>query len=158
MTEIDNLQISNATRVFEASHNNDLVVFVGAGVSVNSGVPDWGQLANEFKKSLPDSVLNESDYLKIAQLYKESIPPGNYLSSIQGFLKDGKTHPNPIHDAILRLNPSHIITTNYDNLIEQSAENARVFFSIIRSDGDIPKARSSRYLIKMHGDFISKKI
>lgn len=157
MTDIDNLQISNASKIYEASRNNDLVIFVGAGVSANSGVPDWSQLVNEFKKSLPDSVRDEHDFLKIAQLYKEAVPSGDYISNIQGFLKDGKAHPNPIHDAIFSLSPSHVITTNYDNLIEQAAENARVHFSIIRSDRDIPRAKSSRYLIKMHGDFISQK-
>ena len=158
MNEIDNLQIANARSIYEASHNNDLVVFVGAGVSVNSGVPDWGQLINEFKRALPDSVQEEHDYLKVAQLYKEAVPPGDYINSIQTILKDGKTHPNPIHSSILRLAPSHIITTNYDNLMEQAAENSRIYFSIIRSDKDVPFAKSSRYLIKMHGDFASKNI
>ena len=83
MNEIDNLQIANARSIYEASHNNDLVVFVGAGVSVNSGVPDWGQLINEFKRALPDSVQEEHDYLKVAQLYKEAVPPGDYFNSIQ---------------------------------------------------------------------------
>lgn len=158
MNDIDNLQITNARSIYEASRNNDLVVFVGAGVSVNSGVPDWGQLIDEFKQTLPDSVQEEHDFLKVAQLYKEAVPPGDYLNSIQTILKDGKTHPNPIHDLILRLAPSHIITTNYDSLMEQAAENARIYFSIIRSDKDVPFARSSRYLIKMHGDFTSKRI
>lgn len=158
MNDMDNLQIANARSIYEASRNNDLVVFVGAGVSVNSGVPDWRQLIDEFKRALPDSVQEEHDYLKVAQLYKEAVPPGDYLNNIQTILKDGKTHPNPIHGLILRLAPSHIITTNYDSLIEQSAENSRIYFSIIRSDKDVPFAKSSRYLIKMHGDFTSKKI
>lgn len=158
MNDIDNLQIANARSIYEASRNNDLVVFVGAGVSVNSGVPDWGQLIDEFKKTLPESVQEEHDFLKVAQLYKEAVPLGDYLNSIQTILKDGKTHPNPIHNLILRLAPSHIITTNYDSLMEQAAENARIYFSIIRSDKDVPFAKSSRYLIKMHGDFASKNI
>ena len=158
MNELDNLQIDNARRLFEASHNNDLVIFVGAGVSINSGVPDWRELIQEFKKSLPDSVINENDYLKIAQLYKESVPSGDYLNSIRGVLKDGKVHPNPIHEAILNLTPTHIITTNYDNLIELSVDSSRTHFSVIRSDEDVPYAKSSRFLIKMHGDFVSRKI
>lgn len=158
MSDIENLQIANARRIYEASKNNDLVVFVGAGVSANSDVPTWRDLIKEFKKSLPNSVKDEQDYLKVAQLYKEAIPPGDYLNSIQVILKEGKTHPNPIHDAILRLNPCHIITTNYDNLIETAVENSRCHYSVIRDDKDIPFAKSSRFIIKMHGDFISRKI
>ena len=74
MSDIENLQISNARRIYEASRNNDLVVFVGAGVSANSGIPNWEDLILEFKKSLPDSVHDEHDYLKVAQLYKVENP------------------------------------------------------------------------------------
>ena len=35
-------------------------------------------------------------------------------------LKDGEIVPNAIHNAILDLKPCHIITTNYDDLIEQA--------------------------------------
>lgn len=158
MTEIEKLQLENARRIFNASHNNDLVVFVGAGVSVNSGVPDWDALIVELKKCLPDSIQKENDYLKVAQIYKESFLSGDYLNSIQAALKDEETRPNLIHDAILRLDPCHIITTNYDSLIEKAVENARCHYSIIRDDKDIPFAKSSRYIIKMHGDFVSKRI
>lgn len=158
MSNIESLQISNARRIYEASRNNDLVVFVGAGVSANSGVPNWEDLIIEFKKSLPDSVQDEHDYLKVAQLYKESISDREYLNSVQVILKDGKTRPNPIHDAILCLDPCHIITTNYDSLIETAVEKARYQYSVIRDDKDIPYAKSSRYLIKMHGDFVSRNI
>lgn len=157
MNELDSLHIENARKIYEASLNNDLVIFVGAGVSSNSGVLDWGELIKELKKSLPNSVAKENDYLKIAQLFKDTYP-NSYLDSIQHILKDGKVHPNPIHKAILDLSPAHIITTNYDNLIELSIDNSRTHFSIIRSDQDVPRAKSARYLIKMHGDFVSKSI
>ena len=38
---MENLQLAFAEKIHEASITNRLVVFVGAGVSNNSGVPTW---------------------------------------------------------------------------------------------------------------------
>ena len=46
----------------------------------------------------------------------------------------GKIAPTPIHDAILELAPCHIITTNYDDLIEQNIEQKFMQYHIIRKD------------------------
>ena len=43
-----------------------------------------------------------------------------YMEKIKESLMCGKISPNPIHYAILDLKPCHIITTNYDDLIEQA--------------------------------------
>ncbi|MDP7988829.1 hypothetical protein Q9B79_03200 [Bacillus sp. MHSD_36] len=54
-------------KIKEASENNKLVVFVGVGVSANSGIPTWGELITEMAKDLGEfDVKNSSDtYLKI---------------------------------------------------------------------------------------------
>ena len=46
-----------------------------------------------------------------------------------------------------------IITTNYDHLIEQSAEDNGVFLQVISQDIDLPYRKAGKELIKMHGDF-----
>lgn len=38
--------------ICKASKNNKLIVFVGAGVSVNSGYPSWLNLISEFAMGL----------------------------------------------------------------------------------------------------------
>ena len=159
MNEIDNSQILIGKHIYEASKNNDLVVFVGAGVSANSGVPNWEQLIKQLKNDLPESMDNEQDYLKVAELYRTvSASEDDYLKSISKHLRCNETHFNPIHKAILRLNPSHIITTNFDNLLEEACADSKVHYSVIRTDKQVPQAMYSRYLIKMHGDFESGKI
>lgn len=61
--------------------------------------------------------------------------------------------PNAIHKSILDLKPCHIITTNYDNLIEQEIEKESKQFDIIKGDDDMPNMSYPNSLIKMHGDF-----
>ena len=80
----------------------------------------WSELIQGLKKELPDSLKNETDDLKIAQLYKDSRGYKEYIEKIKELLLHGKIAPNPIHDAILELAPCHIITTNYDDLIAVS--------------------------------------
>ena len=109
----NNTQISQLTKLHEASKQGRLVVFVGAGVSANSGVPTWGELITALKDDLPKSLSNEKDDLKIAQIYKDSYGYKDYFKKIRDVLKDGRVACNPIHHAILELDPVHIITTNY---------------------------------------------
>lgn len=148
---MDKLQYSNLLQIKEASKQGRLVVFVGAGVSSNSGVPTWSQLINEMKSCC--GIDNETDDLKIAQLYKDARGDKEYMDKVKEILKHNKVSPNPIHKSILDLNPCHIITTNYDNLIEQEIEKEFKQFDIIREDKDIPNMSYPNSLIKMHGDF-----
>ena len=46
---MDKSQLSNLLQIQEASVQGRLVVFVGAGVSNNSGVPTWSILIQEMK-------------------------------------------------------------------------------------------------------------
>ena len=67
---MNNVQLSNILHIQEASKQDKLVIFVGAGVSTNSGVPMWGKLIESLKQDLPETLRQETDDLKVAQLYK----------------------------------------------------------------------------------------
>jgi len=146
--------IADIKRIQQAKANNKLVVFVGAGVSNNSGVPSWNNLIKALKDELPtEAICNESDSLKIAQYYSNYRGHKEYLEKIKEVLQYGKVSYNPIHNAILDLEPSHIITTNYDDLIEQSIKPRNLQYHIIRKDSDLPYIQTDRLVVKMHGDF-----
>ena len=150
---MENIQLSNILRIQEASRQNRLVIFIGAGVSTNSGVPMWGKLIDALKKDLPESLKDEKDDLKIAQLYKDSRGHKEYIEKVKESLMYGKVSPNPIHNIILDLKPCHIITTNYDDLIEQAATQKYQQYYVVRKDEDLPYILYQNTLIKMHGDF-----
>ena len=153
---MDKLQFSNILHIKEASKQGRLVIFVGAGVSNNSGVPTWSKLIREMKDEC--GADQETDELKIAQLYKDARGEKEYMDKVKEVLKYNNVIPNDIHKAILDLNPCHIITTNYDNLLEQEIENEFKQFAIIREDEDMPKMSYPNSLIKMHGDYDTNNI
>lgn len=105
--------------------NNKLSVFVGAGVSMLSGLPSWSDLIKLMLKEMPnlkyeEDKLSSDDYLKIAQMYFNTFGEEKYKEKVKESFKEDCT-PNKIHDMIYALHPNHILTTNYDNLLEQEA-------------------------------------
>ena len=154
-----NVQIANAKLIYEASKNDKLVIMVGSGVSKNSGIPTWGHLIDMLKKELPGCVDGEHDYLKLAQLHQNTFEFRDSIERVKQILNLEHATPNDIHKAIFRLNPCHIITTNYDNLIEDYASKLiGIKYSTIRRDMDIPYAPYNKFIIKMHGDFVNNNI
>ena len=139
--------------------NNKLSVFVGAGVSMLSGLPSWSDLIKSMLKEMPglkydENKLSSDDYLKIAQIYFNTYGEEKYKDKFKGSFKKDCT-PNKIHDMIYALHPNHILTTNYDNLLEQEAVKVGRNFSVINADDAVSSAPSSSYIIKVHGDFSS---
>ncbi|MBD5272671.1 MAG: hypothetical protein HDS42_05335 [Bacteroides sp.] len=155
---MDPIQLTHLKNIQIASQTDRLVLFVGAGISANSGVPTWKQLIDEMKKELPDSISYETDDLKVAQAYKDMRGEKEYLDKVKEVLRHNKVIPNPIHEAIFNLNPVHILTTNYDDLLEQELETEFKQYDIIREDLDLPNMIYSSALVKMHGDFLKNNI
>lgn len=158
----------NIAKIKEALVNEKLVIFVGAGVSKNSSVPTWGHLVRQYAKKLNYTqclschfktdncektchhkyYFSTDEYIKIPQYfysYDQSCQHHDYYSILKtAFHHDFQ--PNILNDLIATLNPEHIITTNYDHLLDHYQ------YEVITSDQDLLKAKSNHYLIKMHGD------
>ncbi len=155
-----------------AKDNGRLVIFVGAGVSKNSNIPGWYQLIKAFSKELPYNKCNSceaidtcegyecdfstDEFLKIPQYYYNTYGPDEYFEFIKSIL-DKKCEPNVINDIIMDLQPKHIITTNYDKLIENTTSVNRMLYKVICKDNDLLKFQSENYIIKMHGDISEKE-
>lgn len=154
LSKIMNINITNADikRLHEAYKSRNLVIFVGAGVSMNSGLPSWWKLISKLIDELPEKYKIDDDKLKIAQIYKYNRGEKEYLDKVRKELKFGKVTPNALHKAIFDLNPAHIVTTNYDNLIEQAAINETKQYYPISKNEDLVYADYHQYIIKMHGD------
>ena len=140
----------------KSSNNNKLVLFIGSGVSVNSGLPLWSSLIDEIKEKIK-APKNGVDNLKIAQYYYNSRGEKEYYDFLKERL-DIDAIPNKIHDALLELNPSHIITTNYDDLIEKAAIKKSMFYDVVAKDTDLPYTPNNKMIVKMHGDFNNRNI
>lgn len=153
------------TDIKKASDRERLVIFIGAGVSVNSGYRLWDSLIGLFNEELryssKASQFSTDEMLKIPQYYYNENTE-RYLEIIKREYGKLPNQTNAIVDELLQLNPAHIITTNFDLLIEKSLEENHVYgntvhgslekYSIIRNDDDFVNAGKNHYLIKMHGD------
>lgn len=153
---IDNLlsQYSESKRIIgQAKEDYQLVLFVGAGASIASGMPSWGQavkiIAN--KLSIDDKEL---DYLRVPQYYFNARGKKEYTQLMREIFRHGDYLPtHKIHDKIIDFDAETIITTNYDHLIEQAAEDSSQILSVVSRDIDLPYRHGGKELIKMHGDF-----
>lgn len=152
--------IESIKRIREAIDRSKLVVFVGAGVSMNSKLPSWSGLIKRLASSMgidSNRNFNSEDYLRIAQYYYNQRGMKEYYDAIIKEF-DVSLSPNIIHEYILRMLPHHIVTTNYDNLLEQAVENNILFYDTVCQDSDLPYTPNGRLLIKMHGDLKLKNI
>ncbi|MGU8845008.1 SIR2 family protein, partial [Clostridium perfringens] len=139
-----------------AIDDNKLIIFVGAGISKNSNLPDWDQLIKVFANKLKYPIkegqkLSSDEFLKIPQYYYNIFGAEEYKKVIKEEL-DINGQPNEIHELIFKLNPKHIITTNYDRLLEHTIIEQRMLFDVIAKDKDLLDSKKSNYIIKMHGD------
>ena len=153
---IDRQMKQYADEINEASRLGKLVFFVGAGVSRLSEYPTWGGLVDKFYKELygKDRVgeYSSDELLRIPQFFYESKGKRHYELILRDVF-DVEKEPHDIHYKILSLNPAHIITTNYDDLLEQTCRKRGKHYTKISADEELSRAASSRFLIKAHGDF-----
>lgn len=163
------LSVSDILR--EKSEKGKLIVFVGSGVSRNvQGLPSWEDLikamanaigyskcgsCNKRKKDCEEHCLlkdnfSSDEYLKIPQ-YLYNRDKNLYEEIFIEQFKEVSVYA-PLSEAIFKLNPAHIITTNYDHLLESTKYEGSQNYEVIIEDKDLLKTQKSKYIIKMHGD------
>lgn len=129
-----------------------LVVFVGAGASIESGMPCWRDAITKIaeKLNIPNSNI---DYMKIPQFYYNARGNKEYVELVRDIFKYNIDLPiNDIQRNIIKLNTHTIITTNYDCLLEKAAEENAEFIQVVSQDRDLPYRTAGKEIIKIHGD------
>lgn len=169
MNKEDLLEYINLFR--EKAENNKLIIFVGSGVSLNvDGMPSWYSLIQKMAQTINYSKCSTcknskdgcSDFCLLKEYYSTDeflkIPQYVYNKSkdlynkiLKENIKDVSVDA-PLSEAIFDINPVHIITTNYDTLLESSKNEFCEQYQVIVHDKDLLKAEKSKYIIKMHGD------
>lgn len=148
-------------RILDASQNNALTFFVGAGVSALSGAPTWKELINAICDKLGRERKNEyasDEYLQIPQMYYYSLGDNKeeYFKFIEAQLHSTDLLPNTVHREMLNLNLVSFITTNYDTLLEDAAVQYCQSFKVVSRDEDVSTIFGDRFILKLHGDFKNK--
>jgi len=143
--------LTDINTIRTAIDTNKLVVFAGAGISIDAGVPSWSTLIDELKTEI-EIPTGENDSLRIAQMYYNERQQKEFIDKVRTLLKHKKVSYNAIHEAIFKLNPEHILTTNYDDLLEQVIRKNSLPFSVVTKDEEFPYALNTNLLVKIHGD------
>lgn len=156
--------------LIEALKEKRVSVFVGAGLSISSGMPSWKELIKELitqVQALPFDTKSDveeynkliedpSKYLMLAQDIKISLGKVYYDYLTSRFTDQTKTFSQN-HKIIVELPLNFIITTNYDNLIEKAyvANFLDIPVTLIPSQSrDIAYKLWNReyFILKAHGD------
>ena len=144
------------SRLFELIRKEEVVLFVGAGFSINAGYPSGEKLCKRIFDDLSDTEKTEiNEKLQLPELTEEFVQiRGNSRNSLITILKEiyGKSAISLSDHEKVKSIPhfSNIITTNYDTLFETVyKESCNVIF---KDDHCTYIDKSKANIFKIHGD------
>jgi hypothetical protein len=150
-----------------ALKQEDTILFIGSGISCWAGLPSWSglllQLADYLEACGGDAEIVrrelKQDLLQAASYGFDQLTPPQIGEFIRRACQFGTATPHNIHHKIVTLGPRCFITTNYDQLIEESLrlwQPARSFRTVTNRQSfeaaDIVQARAIDFVFKPHGD------
>jgi hypothetical protein len=151
------------TDLVEAMRNRRAVLFAGAGVSMNLGLPSWSDLIQELATRLgydPEVFEQYGNPLELAEFYE--IREGD-LGAIRSWMDrtwhtdEARVDASQIHQLIVELDFPLIYTTNYDRWLEIAFARAgrpRTKIANVRDIARLTKETAPQ-IVKFHGDFDS---
>lgn len=164
--------------MINALSRNDLVIVIGAGVSINSqnsgaeSPPGWKDLIIQLESVARGNgetdpnlqkLIDAGSLLEAAERVVARAHQSGRIRDVQLKLKvltDGGSAagggrdnflPNAWHDAILMLEPTVIITTNYDRLIERASQSGYQVHNYLSETVGQEVRRGEPILVKIHG-------
>ena len=147
----------------------DTVLFIGSGMSTWSDIPPWTELIEELACFIEASSANadlvrsearKGDLLQAASYGFDKLTKQQIGEFIRAACRYGIAEPHEIHRKIISLGPRCFVTTNYDNLIEESLRRWQpdrfcrppVTNRHLTETADIVHARAIDFIFKPHGD------
>lgn len=146
----------------DALRNRDAILFVGAGVSMNVGLPSWGKLVAEIASRVEydeDIFSQTGDYLTLAEYY---LLRHKNLGKLRSWMdtewhsadKRDNVEKSEIHRTLVQLPFNKIYTTNYDRYLEWACELHGKAYKKITNVGDLINVKDGQLqIVKFHGDF-----
>lgn len=145
-----NLTVAEAVKkIAQASRDECLVLFIGAGVSRYAGYPDWRTLLTPAVQELGGWEELEGQTLpQVAQTY---VNHHRDRAPLRKLLRDQlalKKAPSAVHNALPALMSRMIVTTNYDTLLQKTFADAR----LVASPGAASElGRGELGIVHLHG-------
>lgn len=114
----------------ESLHRRNVVLFIGAGLSIGAGLPGWADLIRPLARAVgarwpaDEASLTSDHLLSAAQHYENQRGRHALIQHLRGVLDTTGIQPTPVHQLIASLPVRVIFTTNYDDLIERALREA----------------------------------
>ncbi|MCP4353499.1 MAG: CHAT domain-containing protein [Desulfobacterales bacterium] len=147
------------TELSKLLSKEDIILFIGHGLSAIAGLPDWmtliRPLAQSVRYQLPteDKLITTDHLLTAAQHYENQRSRQSLIQHLRDALESTLVKTATAHKIISTLPVNVIFTTNYDNLIERALDEANRRPNIIVSELDLSFWDEGRVqLIKLCGD------
>ena len=148
------------TELGNAVRNKRVLLFVGAGVSKELGLPVFSALIDHLAESLgyePDIFHSLGDYLTLCEYFKLEHAGGigpllRWMD--RNWHHDVSIEDSEVHKLIVKLDFPVIYTTNYDCWLEKAYQHYDRPFTKIANVGQLADADpKATQIIKFHGDF-----
>ncbi len=109
------------------------IIFLGSGASAASlsadglvSPPTWKLFLDGLIDIMNDrqdeilirDLLDKEKFLDAAEIILENISPANYTDYLRTKLQLPRFQPSSIHEAVFRIEPKVVITTNYDDIYD----------------------------------------
>ena len=147
----------------------DTVLFIGSGIWLWAGLPTWSGMIEELaqfveqndeKADLIRAEAKKGDLLQAASYGFDKLTKQQIGEFVRAACRYGKAKPHDIHQKIVSLGPRCFVTTNYDDLIEQSLRKWQpdrfyrppVTNRHLTETAEIVHARALDFIFKPHGD------
>lgn len=117
----------------DRARNGELSLFLGAGASIPSGLPTWGELISQLAKAAPQEDTSGEDWVALVEGLKTSpLDQAQLLAKAhRGALGSavirilaGERRPSLAHALLAGVGFAQVLTTNYDDLYEKAVRAA----------------------------------
>ncbi len=137
----------------EALLAGECVLFIGAGLSRGAGFPDWSELVARLAGHLGIKPHDRLDYLDLAQWYVEHFNRDTLSGLIRDTFSDPTRQPTLAHYLLMSLPVRHVITTNYDDLLERALSAIKRYPVKVVQQVDVARTgQGGVFVVKLHGD------
>jgi hypothetical protein len=127
----------------------NVVLFVGAGLSIGAGLPGWGALIRPLAERIG---YKGNDLLKGAQYYENRKGRVALVSYLRDELDTANFEPTENHYLLTQLPVNTVFTTNFDNLLERAYRRAGRMINLVVGAEELALWDKSRVnLVKLHG-------
>lgn len=138
-------------RLAKVAASGELVIFAGAGVSRDAGVPLWGDLLEQVARKLEMTDSEIGDLKQLDQRDQATVIEKRGGEQSRALVNElvSRNRYALLHGLISSLPVREFVTTNFDQLLEMSARTAGRRLKIITQE---PIRSGDRWLLKLHGD------